>query len=448
MDADQFQQLLAAFAASQQQLIARLQPVQIASSSKGSSIPATLNPLLLQPFEQFDSHKENFKNYIQRFENYLQLKNAFSNKTVCAQMLLTSIGPAHYNTLAALVAPKTPPQLSYDELLVSSTKHLSPKKNVLVSQHRFLSLYQSDLQSISDYVASLRKDLNDCDLVCPAIDCQKSIADIFLRAQFIRGIKDNSIREKLLQSELTEFDKIFDKALALEASKLDSRELSKHQPSTSSSIDGGESEVKKISHPKFRSRSLDGSGSFKNRVGSRSKSPSARSNYSRASNSCPFSNRLNLKHHGIENLCLRCGNSNHDAKSCRINPSNLFCDGCSKSGHVKKVCISTLMMRSSKSYNSRQANSSHNIDISSLEDLDGVNKIIDIFEKTSQNGDNNKYFVDVKIEGKTQSFEVDSGAGLTLLPEPDFLNLRILTSSYMVRHSGNVIEGCCTASSV
>jgi hypothetical protein len=39
---------------------------------------------------------------------------------------------------------------------------------------------------------------------------------MFLRAQFVRGIRDNSIREESLQPEIHAFDEIAKKAKALE----------------------------------------------------------------------------------------------------------------------------------------------------------------------------------------------------------------------------------------
>ncbi|XP_031338193.1 uncharacterized protein K02A2.6-like [Photinus pyralis] len=63
------------------------------------------------------------------------------------------------------------------------------------------------------------------------------------------------------------------------------------------------------------------------------------------------------------------------------------------------------------------------VNINSFHDLSAINQIIDIFEKSSPGQDSNKYFVEVLIEGKPQTFEVDSGAGITLLPEPDFQKL-------------------------
>lgn len=48
---------------------------------------------------------------------------------------------------------------------------------------------------------------------------------MFLRTQFIRGIRDQNIMERLLQDDETHFNKIANNAIALEAAKSDSRAL-------------------------------------------------------------------------------------------------------------------------------------------------------------------------------------------------------------------------------
>lgn len=112
-------------------------------------------------------------------------------------MSLNSIGAKNFNMIAALAAPKIPGELKYEELINLLEKHLVSKKNILVAQHQFLSKYQTEQQPIAEYVAALRSNIGECKFICP-YNCRNSIADIFLRAQFIRGIQDNSIREQLL----------------------------------------------------------------------------------------------------------------------------------------------------------------------------------------------------------------------------------------------------------
>ncbi|GBL77309.1 hypothetical protein AVEN_41748-1 [Araneus ventricosus] len=156
------------------------------------------------------------------------MKDVSQDKVKCAQILLNSIGSSNYNILAALIVPKAPTKLPYDDLLKVLENHLAPKRSCLASQHYFLSTCQKQDSSISDYVADLQHDIEECEFTVACEGSKNvSVADIFLRVQFISGIKDSWIKEHILQFELTDFNDIVDKAIALETSKIDCRELPK-----------------------------------------------------------------------------------------------------------------------------------------------------------------------------------------------------------------------------
>ncbi|XP_044741936.1 uncharacterized protein K02A2.6-like [Chrysoperla carnea] len=338
------------------------------------------------------------------------MKGMFENKTWCAQMLLNSIGAANYNLISALISPKSPTESTYEELIEVFETHLCPKRNVLVSQHRFLSTYQSENQSIADYVALLRQDITECEFISPC-KCKISIADIFLRAQFVRGLRDNTIREQILQADEITFDKIVKRAIALETSKLDSCELANQNsiPSTSS--------VNKISKPtqKHKStRSRDSSTQSPNRAGASNNRPAS-------------SSRINARQL-IKGQCYRCGRDNHKARDCRTDPNALQCTGCGKIGHVQKVCFKTLLNKR-KSYSEDKSKTNHvetihYTDKNSNDDCTdtefGISQIIDVYRNTS---DEQKYIVSVEIAGKIQKFEVDSGTAFTFLPHSKFDSL-------------------------
>lgn len=90
------------------------------------------------------------------------MKGIGANKDYCLKLLLNSIGISTFNIISALAAPKMSSELDYDEL-IKLLKN-SPTRNLLVPQHRFLSKYQNDQQSIAELVATLRADIGDCDI--------------------------------------------------------------------------------------------------------------------------------------------------------------------------------------------------------------------------------------------------------------------------------------------
>lgn len=85
--------------------------------------------------------------------------------------------------------------LTYDELIKVQTQMLVSMKYVVVSQHFFYNIYQKNGQLISDFVASLQRDLADCEFPVKC-KCEKTnaISDVFLSAQFICSLRDNWLR--------------------------------------------------------------------------------------------------------------------------------------------------------------------------------------------------------------------------------------------------------------
>ena len=136
-------------------------------------------------------------------KNFAEMKNIIKDKYYCAKLLLNSIGmnvfKMSWQVSWALATPKKPAELGYDALISLLEFHFAHKKNVLIAQYQFLSIYQTE--QIAEYVTTLRTNIGDCDFIS-LCECKVSLADIFLRVQFIRGIKDNSIRE-------TNFKQIF-----------------------------------------------------------------------------------------------------------------------------------------------------------------------------------------------------------------------------------------------
>ncbi|KAL1447864.1 hypothetical protein WDU94_005577 [Cyamophila willieti] len=394
----------------------------------------------LSPFENFNAEKEKFTNYLERFQNYCSMKNVSSSEKQ-AQLLCVSIGSVHYNNLTALLGPEKPVnKLSYTELEKALKQMLVPKKSTVVSQHYFLSLYQKEHQNIPEYVASLQRDIVDCEFNVKCT-CTKSlsIAETFLRAQFIRGLKDNWIREQLLQSNETAFNKIVEKATALEASRIECKELA----AASSSHTASSSQFESPDIHKMSSRSA-----------SRHRSRSRESYQSNRSNSGGRnSHKVNLKALGLENSCLRCGRNNHTATNCRLNRQNLKCNSCNKIGHLSKVCISSMLKQNKISNTNSIQNDSSSIQFESssssltygISKIDPVTQnceIIDLFELDNQS---DKYIISVLLNGTQKTFEVDSGAKFSLLSETEFnklkLNVPIQQSNLAFRsYTGNVVQ--------
>lgn len=376
MDADQFKEFMKQF----QILIQGVVPVQ--QRSEATSV--------VYNFEPYDKSKENFLQYLERFDNYLQLKGLQANEAASKTILLNSIGPENYELLKISAAPREVSNLNYKEVIDMLKNQLITKSSVIVERHRFLSRKQNLGELVSSYANELKKFIPKCQFAC---ECGKSVADVFLISQFIRGLNDQAMRQQLLLQSPVTFDEAIMKALALEASISDNKEISGEMVSDSS--------IHRVSR-RFRSPSAP---RFRQRSNSQQRNAAKQG--------------INFNAYG-QRLCFRCGRNNHTAKHCRVNFNQLKCNNCKKKGHVEKVCLRK-EVSCKKDVNSVDKEEEKS---SSSETYD-ILQIIDIYAKQTLNQDSQKYFASVKIEDKIQIFEVDSGAGHTLLPKTNFDNLQL-----------------------
>uniref|UniRef100_A0A8D8Q661 CCHC-type domain-containing protein n=1 Tax=Cacopsylla melanoneura TaxID=428564 RepID=A0A8D8Q661_9HEMI len=430
MDEAQLQTLLTYLQQQQQTMLSTLLSQLKTSTPAQESIQISN----ITPFEHFNPNQEKFSNYVERFDNYCRMKNITSEEKKAPQLLCVSIGSMHYNNLGALLGPAKPVnQLSYTDLLSSLKQMLSPKRSTVVSQHYFLNIYQKEDQNISEFVASLQRDIADCNFnVKCSCNQAVSISDTFLRAQFVRGLKDNWIREQILQSSATTFDEILTKATALEASRIESQELT---GTCSSSSNFNSTEVYRTSP----------SHSVSSCQRSRSHQKQRKSFHSQSNNQ-----NIDFKAFGIDNHCLRCGLQNHKSTECSVDKNSLKCNLCKKTGHVSTVCLSSLMQdkkNSNSTYSMETCQLNSSLPSYGMYQIEPVllnenSEIIDLFEF---NNESDKYMIYVLLNGKQQKFEVDSGAKYSLLSEREFeklnLNTPLIESNLAFRsYTGNVIN--------
>lgn len=394
MDAEQFQQFIEVFKTS-------FRTIQSPEASQ-------VNNTLILNFEPYKIDAEKFSQYRERFENFAEMKNIHRDPSMMKRTFLNCVGSEIYETIKAINAPESIDKLSYIQIVESLEKYLSPRPNSLIEQHRFLSRVQDEKESIGEFVAALRKFLPTCEFNCK---CGASIAELFLRAQFIRGLHNSAIRERLLEEKNLEFQNAVDKALAWEASRLNNQEIKK---ATSSGLN----DINRISRTPFKK--------YENRYRIRSRDRSKPPFQSRRSRSKSLS-AVDYNDLGIADLCIRCGRNNHLARHCRVSYTNLKCNSCHKCGHVSRVCISTLL-RKKRNSDVKLIQSNDNsyadpnlTDYSSLQDLSQIT--VDLFSTTSDATD--KYFITVFIEDRPQKFEVDSGCGFTLLSQLEFESMQL-----------------------
>ena len=432
MDAEQFKQFMEAFKTSMVTLVQ--------STANQPASTTTVAPMILN-FEPYRK-EENFSQYKERFENFCEIKGIDKDAEKKKKTFLNCVGSETYEMIKSINAPQTTDKLTYQNIIDSLEKYLSPKPNKLIEQHRFFSRTQRENESIGEYVAALRKFLSTCEFNC---SCGLPVADMILRAQFIRGIRDSSTREKLLQESDLQFQQAVDIALAFETSRLDNREIAKGEVPGQKDTKGV-NRVARWDNRNTRGNSGLSSSNFSRPRFNQNSKPNNRSNGPNPRFRSKSRSRLDFKDLGISDLCVKCGRNNHKTEDCRVPPANLKCKSCNRTGHVDRVCISTLMRKKPDNTVKPVSTVDNNEMSNNYVDLHNMpdNFIVDLYNVSSLSEDSEKFYADVFIENKKQKFEVDSGCGYTLIPQDKFELLRlentILSTPYRFRaYDGGII---------
>lgn len=323
--------------------------------------------------DSFNESAESFTVYIQRLENYLLMKNVASDERK-VQVLINCIGTKHCQLLSSLTAPGLPNTKTYDEICQILKKHLCPAPNEITEQHKFLLRVQHEGESIASYVAELKRMSTSCNFICSS--CNASTMDTHIRSQFIRGVRDSDVRQRLLESTQNSMDDILKIALAMETSKLESKCMQ---------------EVRQVNTNAASSSNL-----------------TWRNNPSQSHTT----NKSDAK-------CFCCGKKGHLANECR-SKDKLKCNNCNKTGHIAKVC----MKKSTNTNTSNNRNRNTNIRTANTLQLDPTNNSNDDYTISSiqlqQPHVRGKLYIAVIIEGVQHTMEFDTGAAISTIGEKLF----------------------------
>lgn len=332
--------------------------------------------------DSYNDDIENFEIFIKRLENYFNI-NEITKENKKKELLIHCIGAKTLQLLINLVSPEKPESKTYEELKGTLMQHLMPLPNEIGEQHRFSRRIQSEGESIAEFVAELKKLSKYCNFTCS--NCKASTNNCHLRLQFISGLQNTKILERLLllkQSENT-FQSCLEIAKNMETVQKDSLEIRK------SNI------VEPIGQVNSREYQ----------------------NYNKV----------------LVQKCYRCGNPKHLANKCIH--KNSFCAKCNKIGHLQNVC------RSDKYYQHRQNTNNTNAQRSRQNQFDERNEEFHVTGHNSLDNDThyvnsvsstvlpecihkpNKFMLDVTVDDIPFKFELDTGAAVSSISENTFRRL-------------------------
>ena len=178
-----------------------------------------------------------------------------------------------------LVAPNNPKTVSYPDLVTTLRSHFEPKPLVIVQRFHFHRRDQQPGESITSYLAELRRLAAQCNF-------RGEQLTEALRDWVVCGLSNQATQKRLLSEPDPSLEKVMEIAQSMEAADANARALQK-PPEPVALVDRGASTPKK------------------NDTG--------------------------------DNTCYRCGRTGHSPRACGFKDAT--CHSCGKRGHIRRACI-------------------------------------------------------------------------------------------------------------
>ena len=261
-----------------------------------------------------------------------------------------------------MVAPGKPTDKNFSEIVALVRDHHQPRPSTIVQRFNFHTRIQKSGETISEFVAELRKLSEYCEF-------QDTLEDM-LRDRLVCGCRDQRLQCRLLAEADLTFTKAFKIAKAMETAEKETKDL--HEiPAAAVHATGGSMANNKRS----------------------SRKPPTQQQQPRRANSTD---------------CYRCGGK-HKASECKFRDAE--CNFCKKKGHIAKVCRSRLKLHKSHTYQ-----------LHTTDERDHELQEYSLFH-TPGSRCSPPILISLKVNGVNLTMELDTGATLSLISEKTYHNM-------------------------
>lgn len=161
----------------------------------------------------FDPRQEDWVDYVERLELYF-LANDITDEVKKRAILLNAVGPATYRLVKTLAIPGKPTDLGFNDIVEKLKLHFNPKPSPIIKRHEFNKRKQQLNESVSEYVAALRRIAEHCEFGGTLND--------MIRDHLVDGIADKRVQDRYFR----EITLSYKDALSMaQAATKDSRKL-------------------------------------------------------------------------------------------------------------------------------------------------------------------------------------------------------------------------------
>ena len=264
------------------------------------------NAMLFGNLEQFTpGPNSSFTRYVDRVKIYLRA-NGVTDADRQRDIFLTVVGATCFERLVDLLAPRAPADVPLDETVDLLKAHYDPKPSKRVQRYHFNNRVQGQNESITDFIAELRRLAQYCEYGAQLED--------MLCDRLIVGVRDDDLRRKLMTQSDTGFQKAQEIAIAHETAARDASTVTRGTAASPVTAD--------VHLVRDQPSHLERRG------------PQQRLSRTSTVPSTPAV--------GTSQACAGCGGP-HPRSECRFR--NAECRVCHKIGHISTVCRSKTSRR-------------------------------------------------------------------------------------------------------
>ena len=159
--------------------------------------------------QEYRAEDELFSSYLERVQLFFMANDVADGKKVA--VFLSVIGSKTYSLLRSLVAPTLPQDKTFDQLVTVLTTHFEPKPLVIAERFHFHQRSQAVGESISDYIAELRRLTTHCEF--------GDYLNQSLRDRLVCGLRNEAIQRKLLSEANLTLKRALELAQGMEAAE-------------------------------------------------------------------------------------------------------------------------------------------------------------------------------------------------------------------------------------